>query len=172
MQATLPNATYKRIYIRIYAFWGTVEAGIYTAVACVLALAAVIALAGCGLVLWQGLRTWNSWDTMLRVIDGLLLVLMLVEILHTVRISIRSHVMAPEPFLVVGLIATIRRILLIALETANFSHPEQWHGEGETIFRASLVELALLGFLVLIFVSAICLLLRSQASPEEDNTAT
>ena len=46
---------------------------------------------------------------------------MLVEILHTVRISIRSHVLVTEPFLVVGLIASIRRILVITLEAASFT---------------------------------------------------
>jgi Phosphate-starvation-inducible E family len=46
---------------------------------------------------------------------------MLVEILHTIRISVRSHVLVPEPFLIVGLIATIRRILVITLETANLT---------------------------------------------------
>jgi len=41
--------------------------------------------------------------------EQLLIVLMLVEILHTVRISIRSHkLMIVEPFLIVGLIASIR----------------------------------------------------------------
>ena len=168
MQSTLPNAADRRIETRIYSFWLTVETGIYTAVACVLAITAIIALFGCGLALWQGLRTWNSWDTMLRVIDDLLLVLMLVEILHTVRISIRSHVIAPEPFLIVGLIATIRRILMITLEAAHLSRPETWHQKDETIFRVSVIELALLGLLVLILVAAICLLRRSQASPEEN----
>ena len=168
MQGTLPNTPGTRVDLRIYSFWRTAETVIYTAVACVLAVTAVIALIGCGLLLWQWLRTWNSWDTMLQVIDRLLLVLMLVEILHTVRISIRSHVLVAEPFLIVGLIATIRRILVIALEAANFSLPEAWDRGGEAIFRASVIELALLGLLVLILVGAICLLRRSPASPDDD----
>ena len=57
----------------------------------------------------------------LRVLNELLVVLMLVEILHTVRISIRSHVLVTEPFLVVGLIASIRRILVISLEMATLT---------------------------------------------------
>jgi hypothetical protein len=44
---------------------------------------------------------------------------MLVEILHTVRISIRSHILVTEPFLVIGLIASIRRILVITLKRAH-----------------------------------------------------
>jgi hypothetical protein len=47
---------------------------------------------------------------------------MLVEILHTVRISIRSHILViTEPFLVVGLIASIRSILVITLEAATLT---------------------------------------------------
>lgn len=42
-------------------------------------------------------------------LDQLLLVLMMVEILHTVRISIRTQALTVIPFLIVGLIATIRR---------------------------------------------------------------
>jgi hypothetical protein len=58
-------------------------------------------------------------------------VLILVEILHTVRISIRSHILlAGEPFLVVGLIASIRRILIISLEMASLTREATWSGKG------------------------------------------
>ena len=93
---------------------------------CALAVTALVALAGAERVLWEGLRAWNSSDAILRIIDRRLLVLMLVEILHTVRISIHSHVLVTEPFLIVGLIAAIRRILVITLEAANLTCPETW----------------------------------------------
>jgi uncharacterized membrane protein (DUF373 family) len=153
---------------RSSAFWCSVEACIYTALACALALTAVVALGGALTVLWQGLQTWNSSDTILRTIDRLLLVLMLIEILHTVRISIRSHVLVTEPFLIVGLIATIRRILVITLEAANLTRPETWAKGGEAIFRASVIELGLLGVLVLVLVAAIYLLRRSPPMSEEE----
>ncbi len=54
---------------------------------------------------------------------------MLVEILHTGRISIRSHVLVTEPFLVVGLIASIRRILVITLEAATLTKEGTWTTE-------------------------------------------
>jgi hypothetical protein len=45
-----------------------------------------------------------------------------VEILYTVQISIRSHrLVIAEPFLIVGLIASIRRMLVITLEAATLS---------------------------------------------------
>jgi uncharacterized membrane protein (DUF373 family) len=154
--------------LRCSAFWSSLEAGIYTMLACVLAITAIVALAAAGRVLWEGFRTWNSTDTILQVIDRLLLVLMLVEILHTVRISIRSHVLVTEPFLIVGLIATIRRILVITLEAANLTQPQTWAKGGEAIFRASVIELGLLGILVLVLVTAIYLLRRSPSTPEDE----
>ena len=53
------------------------------------------------------------------VLDQLLLVLMLVELLHTVRISVRSEALIMEPFLTVGLIASIRRVLVITMQAAQ-----------------------------------------------------
>ena len=47
------------------------------------------------------------------LVDQVLLVLILVEIVHTVVLSLRAHRLAAQPFIVVGLIAVIRRILLL-----------------------------------------------------------
>jgi hypothetical protein len=99
-------------------------------------------------------------------------VLMLVEILHTVRISIRSHVLVTEPFLVVGLIASIRRILVITLEAATLTKEGTWTTEGASgIFQSSMIELGLLGLLVIVFVVSITLL-RRYAPPSKDSEGT
>jgi uncharacterized membrane protein (DUF373 family) len=47
------------------------------------------------------------------LIDRVLLVLILVEIVHTVVLSLRTHHLAAQPFIVVGLVAVIRRILFV-----------------------------------------------------------
>jgi uncharacterized membrane protein (DUF373 family) len=44
-------------------------------------------------------------------LDRVLLVLIVVEIVHTVVLSLRAHALAAQPFLVVGLVAVIRKIL-------------------------------------------------------------
>ncbi len=44
-------------------------------------------------------------------LDNMLLVLILVEIVHTVVLSLRAHALAAQPFIVVGLVAVIRKIL-------------------------------------------------------------
>src|SRR2546427_13154836 len=82
--------------------------------------------------LWIGLSRWTVAAQTLRVLNQLLIVLMLVEILHTVRISIRSHVLVIEPFLIVGLIASIRRVLVITLEAATLTKEGAWATEGSS----------------------------------------
>lgn len=47
------------------------------------------------------------------LLDRILLVLILVEIVHTVVLSLRAHRLAAQPFIVVGLVAVIRRILFL-----------------------------------------------------------
>src|SRR5207244_6632088 len=101
---------------------GRTEVAIYSMLAVLLALTALVTIASAGKMLWDGLSRWSLAAQTLRVLNELLIVLMLVEILHTVRISIRSHkLMIVEPFLIVGLIASIRRMLVITLEAATLS---------------------------------------------------
>src|SRR3979409_1818831 len=123
---------------------GKTEIVIYSVLAVLLAVTAFVTIATAGQILWIGLSHWTVAAQTLRVLNQLLIVLMLVEILHTVRISIRSHVLVTEPFLVVGLIASIRRILVISLEMATLSKEGSWPQQGDSIFRSSMVELALL----------------------------
>lgn len=47
------------------------------------------------------------------LLNQILLVLILLEIVHTVVLSLRAHRLAAQPFIVVGLVAVIRRILFI-----------------------------------------------------------
>jgi uncharacterized membrane protein (DUF373 family) len=144
-----------------------VEMVLYAALGLILSLTALFALFTACQALWQGLSAQASASTVVEVIDRLLVVLMLVEILHTVRISIRSHILVTEPFLIVGLIATIRRILVITLNAANLTNAANWSNDGPAKLRASMIELALLGGIVMVLVIAIHILRKSK-SPEED----
>jgi hypothetical protein len=71
-----------------------------------------------------------------------------------------------EPFLVVGLIASIRRILVITLESSRVTQQGNWTPEGQEIFNSTMVELAVLGGLILILVISIYLLRRKPASSD------
>jgi uncharacterized membrane protein (DUF373 family) len=102
-------------------YLGKTEIVIYSVLAVLLAVTAFVTIATAGQILWIGLSHWTVAAQTLGVLNQLLIMLMLVEILHTVRISIRSHVLVTRPFLVVGLIASIRRILVITLEAATLT---------------------------------------------------
>ena len=50
------------------------------------------------------------------LLDRILLILLIVELLYTVQVSFQQHAVTPEPFLLVGLIAAIRRVLILTAE--------------------------------------------------------
>jgi len=139
-----------------------IEAIIYLLVGALLILAALVAASSAGLAIWEGVSTGMLANPGIIALDRLLLVLMFVEILHTVRISISSHQLSMEPFLVVGIIASIRRILVITMQAAKFTEEGHQGPDAMLTFRNSMIELAVLGILILIFVFAISLLRRSR----------
>ncbi|MGZ4789176.1 MAG: phosphate-starvation-inducible PsiE family protein [Terriglobales bacterium] len=148
-------------------YLGKTEVIIYSVLASMLAITAFVTVVSAIRIWWVSLRHWSVAAQTLGVLNELLIVLMLVEILHSVRISIRSHELAAEPFLIVGLIASIRRILVVTLEAATLTKEGMWATEGASaIFRSSMLELGILGLLVLVLVISIVLLRRcSSASP-------
>jgi uncharacterized membrane protein (DUF373 family) len=58
------------------------------------------------------------------LLDRILLVLILVEIVHTVVLSLREHRLAAQPFIVVGLVAVIRRILFMLSDESHVNDAE------------------------------------------------
>lgn len=145
------------------------ELAVYSLLACLLGATILLALAGSAKLLMQGTANWMLARSTFQVLDQLLLVLMLVEILHTVRISIQSQTFLIEPFLIVGLIASIRRVLVITLEAADLTKEGKWTAGGESIFRSSMIELGLLAVLILVLVGAIAML---RACPQRRSSPT
>jgi uncharacterized membrane protein (DUF373 family) len=56
--------------------------------------------------------TWIS-GAAISLLDEVLLVLILIEILHTVVLSLRTHRLLAQPFIAVGLVAVIRKLLFV-----------------------------------------------------------
>jgi len=56
---------------------------------------------------------------------------------------------------VVGLIACVRRILVISLETFNVIQPDKWTAQSAQLFQAAMTELGVLAGLVVVMVGAI-----------------
>jgi uncharacterized membrane protein (DUF373 family) len=103
----------------------------------------------------------------INLLDQILLILLVIELLYTVQVSFREHGLLAEPFLVVALIAVIRRILVLTAELPTLSVA------GELIFHHAIVELALLASMVLLLVGSLILLQRqTRKSPaSEENSA-
>jgi uncharacterized membrane protein (DUF373 family) len=55
----------------------------------------------------------------INVLDRVLLVLILIEIVHTVVLSLRAHHLVAQPFIIVGLVAVIRKILVVLSGTGT-----------------------------------------------------
>jgi uncharacterized membrane protein (DUF373 family) len=140
------------------------EHAIYAALGVLLALTAVMALVDAAGMTGKAILSVGAASQLLDVVDRLLFLLMLVEILHTVRVSMRSGRLTCEPFLIVGLIASIRRVLVLTLQTAEQMHSTEWSQQKEALFRASMIELGVLAGLILVMVVSIFLLHRAKDS--------
>jgi uncharacterized membrane protein (DUF373 family) len=60
------------------------------------------------------------------LLDRLLLVLIVAEIVHTVVLSLRAHRLIAQPFIVVGLVAVIRKILLVLSDEHSVDTTQLW----------------------------------------------
>ena len=131
------------------------EQAVYATIGLMLVLTLILSLVGSAKLLWDGVLDWTGTDSVFHIIDRLLFVLMIVEILHTVHASIRTGTLVCEPFLIVGLIACIRRVLVITLSTSQITQPDKWTSSATELFQASMIELAVLGGLIVVLVGSI-----------------
>jgi uncharacterized membrane protein (DUF373 family) len=92
----------------------------------------------------------------IELLDRILLILLIVELLYTVQVSFREHALVPEPFLLVGLISAIRRVLVL---TAEFDQLRTEVGAQQFV-----IELAVLTALIVALVVSLILLRKSGAS--------
>jgi hypothetical protein len=67
-------------------------------------------------------------------------------------VSFRAHVLTADPFLIVGLIAATRRILVL---TAEFT---EMLSLSETAFRNAMIEMGVLTVMILVLVVSLFLL--------------
>jgi uncharacterized membrane protein (DUF373 family) len=148
---------------RISNVFTRIEDITYIGLGVLLAAGALILLGAAAWFLYNSIFSGEIRELMVDLLDQILLILMVLEILYTVQVSFREHVLSPEPFLVVGLIAAVRRILII---TAEFSKPEE---VVEAAFRNAMMELGLLTILILSLVLSLHFLKRqSPAKAERD----
>ena len=127
-------------------------------------LACVLLLAGAGALLVQAgwdlvtLRGDDVNDTASSMLDTLLLVFVLIELLSAVRATFTEHRLLAEPFLLVGVIATIKELVVTANEARDKT--------GEAFDEAA-IEIGVLSGLLLVLAVALFLLRRKEREPEE-----
>ncbi len=125
------------------------ETLLYTAVGLLLATAAVFVLVGTVHEIAHAISTnAGAVNTAVTVLDRVLLTLIIAELLYTLRFVLRTHEIVVEPFLFIGLIAVVRRILIV---TAQF---ERLPSAGRQLTNF-LLELGLLGFLAVALAVAV-----------------
>ncbi len=158
----MPKAPPPDLREKISSVFTRVEDVTYVGLAVLLAVSAVFLLISAAWSLIEGLSSSGpAKELTVDVLDQILLVLMIIEILSTVQVSFREHVLTPEPFLVVGLIAAIRRILII---TAEFSNPSDIV---EAAFRNAMLELGLLTVLIFSLVFSLYFLKKNRPASVE-----
>ena len=140
---------------RVARYLKVAESVVLVLIAIVLVILAVILLGSSVLSLFYALLNGTVRDLSIDILDSVLLVMMTMEIVYTVTMSLEGQTLAAEPFLTIGAIAAIRRMLVITAEsTTQINNIE--------VFRSTLIELGLLAVIVIAIAVAIYMLRRSE----------
>ena len=95
-------------------------------------------------------------ELMKQTLDSLLIVFILVELLSAVRTTIKERRLVAEPFLLVGIIASIKEIVVVSA----------FAEKGEDV-QESMLEVGVLGGVLVGLALATFLLRRKEREPEE-----
>jgi uncharacterized membrane protein (DUF373 family) len=137
----------------VYSFAGVLLAG-----------GAVIVL---GAALWHLVKDVGNGveEGVTNALDGLLLVFILLELLAGVRATMKEKKLVAEPFLIVGIIASIKEIVLLTLESKDVFATEN------PAFDNAMIEIGVLACVVLLLALASFLVRRKEREPEEEEEA-
>jgi uncharacterized membrane protein (DUF373 family) len=134
--------------------FSAVEDLVYIGLGLLLAASAIVLLGGAFMSFGESLMSGQVTSNIIRLLDRILLILLVVELLYTVQVSFREHAVMPEPFLLVGLIAAIRRVLIL---TAEFGQPGV---KTDSLVQHFVMELGVLTFLIVALAVSLFVLSR------------
>jgi uncharacterized membrane protein (DUF373 family) len=97
-----------------------VEYFFYIAVAAALGIVGAIIFGHAVYTFVTGIEDEGLGSAVLQLLDQLLLVFIVAELIHTVRAVINDRVLISEPFLIVGIVASIRRLIVVTAEVPRF----------------------------------------------------
>src|ERR1700733_5253323 len=123
---TKSDTTRPRMSHRVGALVVTFETIVYAIAFLLLVAAAVlVVIGGAEAVVQAATHKVNTLQGSVLVLDRVLMVLISAEIAATLRAVLLYHEIAAEPFLFIGLIACVRRILIVTAAS------EQVHSDKE-----------------------------------------
>jgi len=131
--------------------FGLVEDLFYVGVALALSLAGVGLFGYVVYEFFSNITKSPFTALILALLDGLLLVFILTELIHSIRAVIDEKVLVSEPFLVVGVVAAIRRLVVVSAEAKELS--------GTPDFADAMLEMGILTAVV-VGLGAVIFLLR------------
>ncbi|MGB3635658.1 MAG: phosphate-starvation-inducible PsiE family protein [Rubrobacteraceae bacterium] len=129
--------------------------------------AAIVLLGTIGLVFFSAIETFleiaeiGALQVSLEVLDKVLLVFIFAELLGTITTIVRENEVRAEPFLLIGLIAVVRRILAVTVSIErSLGTPE---------FESLLYELGVLTVLVVVLAGALYFIRRAERPQRADS---
>ena len=144
---------------RIAQAFTQVEDVLYVGIGVLLAAGAVGLLLDAAVTFARSIGAGTIGGSIVGMLDQLLLILMMIEILYTVQVSFREHVLVPEPFVLVAMIAAVRRILVLTAEFGTLME------QGEAVFRYAMIELGLLTAMTGVLVACLVGLRKRDKQP-------
>jgi uncharacterized membrane protein (DUF373 family) len=138
-----------------------IEGAIYVVVAALLLTAAGFTLVGTIVDVFEGSKSRPIADTGVFLLDRILLLFIFAELLYSLRVVHINGVILVEPFVFIGLIAVLRKVLVL---TAEFV------ADGDAV-RDFVLQIGALSLLTVVLVLSIWVLRRS-AVPEPGPTGS
>lgn len=113
-------------------------------------VAALLLLFACGFIFYYALLniTHPSRDSIIHLVNDVLLALIILELLWTVIRFLKKQKFIMGPFLSIGIIAAVRRILLIEAQTSFLEHVPT-----EKLYEIGLSALVIIVLMVAYYLS-------------------
>ncbi|HUJ78716.1 MAG TPA: phosphate-starvation-inducible PsiE family protein [Nitrospiria bacterium] len=146
--------------MRQFPVWiARIGQGVYILVAVSFLIAAVVALVFAWIGFFHGLSR-GVLPAIVNLINDALLILIILEVLETILNYLKSHILLLEPFLYIGIIAAIRRIL------ATGSYISFLEGNiNKDLLVAYLSDLGMNTLVIAVLVAALYILSKIREQP-------
>jgi uncharacterized membrane protein (DUF373 family) len=145
---------------RIDVIASTGEIVVYCLIGVVLFVGSVVLVGKSAYDFVDGIDKEGVIEASRQALDTLLLTFIFVELLSATRVIIREKRLVAEPFLLVGIIAAIKELVVLAGTEDLSSH-------GWEQFRNGMVEIGVVVGVVLLLTICTLLMRRSQRDPSE-----